>query len=92
MQLRYWPNGSRCSSFHAQQKPMRRIAVRHQRPYSARSLALRVASISGDPMKDNTLAGYELHGAGPGPYLAFDVLVEAGQEPKPNMKSRYGGI
>src|ERR687897_1587902 len=38
--------------------------------------------ISGDPMTDNALAGYELHGAGRSPYLPFDVLVEAGQEPQ----------
>jgi hypothetical protein len=38
--------------------------------------------ISGDPTTDNALAGYELHSAGRGPYLPFDVLVEADQEPQ----------
>jgi hypothetical protein len=38
--------------------------------------------ISGDPTTDNALAGYKLHGAGHGPYLSFDVLVEADQEPQ----------
>jgi hypothetical protein len=38
--------------------------------------------ISGDPTTDNALPGYELHSAGRGPYLPFDVLVEADQEPQ----------
>jgi hypothetical protein len=36
--------------------------------------------ISTDPTTDTARAGYELWGAG-GPYLSFDVLVEAKQEP-----------
>src|SRR5687768_13457322 len=39
-------------------------------------------AISGNPTTDNALAGYELLGAGRGPYLSFDVLVEAEQEPQ----------
>jgi hypothetical protein len=38
--------------------------------------------ISGDPTTDNALAAYELHGAGRGPYLSLDVLIEADQEPQ----------
>jgi hypothetical protein len=38
--------------------------------------------ISGTPITDNALAGYKLHGAGQDPYLSFDVLVEADQEPQ----------
>ena len=38
--------------------------------------------ISGDPTTDAARAGYELHGAGRGPYLPFDVLIEAGQKPQ----------
>lgn len=37
--------------------------------------------ISADPTKDNVRAGYEIRGVG-GPYLSFDVLVEAAQEPQ----------
>ena len=37
--------------------------------------------IRADPTKDNVQAGYELWGVG-GPYLSFDVLVEARQEPQ----------
>jgi hypothetical protein len=37
--------------------------------------------ISADPTKDNVRAGYELWGVG-GPYLSFDILVEATQEPR----------
>jgi hypothetical protein len=38
--------------------------------------------ISGDPATDAAQAGYELHGAGRGPYLPFDVLIEASQKPQ----------
>jgi hypothetical protein len=38
--------------------------------------------ISANPTTDNAVAGYELLGAGRGPYLSFDVLVEADQEPQ----------
>jgi|SRR5438128_2283611 len=37
--------------------------------------------ISADPTTDPARSGYELWGAG-GPYLSFDVLVEARQEPQ----------
>jgi hypothetical protein len=38
--------------------------------------------ISDDPTTDAARAGYELHGAGRGPYLPFDVLIEASQKPQ----------
>jgi len=37
--------------------------------------------ISADPTTDNARGSYELWGIG-GPYLSFDVLVEAGQKPQ----------
>ena len=38
--------------------------------------------ISDDPTTDAARAGYELHGAGRGPYLPSDVLIESSQKPQ----------